>query len=267
MRILHCLSIAATALLLAGCAANVSKPAPEARSALAPSGTLRGAVLLNTALQVSRTGASGELQGVAIDLGRELARRLGVGYTPVAYQSIEQLMAGAKSAQWDIAFMAVDRSRDGVVDYVAPVMDVEMGYLVPESSTLLSIESVDQPGNRIVVAGSGGTDLLLSRLTKNAQIVRASGVSGLVDALRTGKADAAAANKPTLYADAEKLPGSRVLDGRITAAQYAIVTRKGQNAAAGAYLRQFVEEVKNDGLIKSAIAKAGLRGVGVAAGR
>ena len=108
MRILHCLSIAVTALLLAGCAANVSKPAPEARNALAPSGTLRGAVLLNTALQVSRTGASGELQGVAIDLGRELARRLGVGYTPVAYQSIEQLMAGAKSAQWDIAFMAVD---------------------------------------------------------------------------------------------------------------------------------------------------------------
>ena len=120
---------------------------------------------------------------------------------------------------------------------------------------------------RIVVAGSGGTDLLLSRLTKSAQIVRASGVSGLIDALRTGKADAAAANKPTLYADAEKLPGSRVLDGRITAAQYAIVTRKGQNAAAGAYLRQFVEEIKNDGLIKSAIAKAGLRGVGVAAGR
>ena len=62
-------------------------------------------------------------------------------------------------------------------------------------------------------------------------------------------------------------PGSRVLDGRITAAQYAIVMRKGQNAAAGAYLRQFVEEIKNDGLIKSAIAKAGLRGVGVAAGR
>ena len=60
---------------------------------------------------------------------------------------------------------------------------------------------------------------------------------------------------------------SRVLDGRITAAQYAIVMRKGQNAAAGAYLRQFVEEIKNDGLIKSAIAKAGLRGVGVAAGR
>lgn len=266
MRILHCLSTAFIALVLAGCAATVSKPPPEARGALSPNGTLRGAVLLNTSLQVSKTGASGELQGVAIDLGRELARRLGVSYVPVPYQSIELLMAGAKTGQWDIAFMAVDHSRDSVIDYVAPVMDVEMGYLVPENSTLLSIDSVDQPGNRIVVAGSGGTDLLLSRVLKNAQIVRANGVAGLIETLKAGKADAAAANKPTLYADAEKLSGWRVLDGRITAAQYAIVTRKGLDAGH-AYLRAFVEEMRNEGLIRAAIAKAGLRGVGVAAAK
>lgn len=264
MRILHRLFVAFIALILSGCAATTTKPTPEARSALSPTGTLRGAVLLNTALQVTKTSPSGELQGVAVDLGRELARRLGVHYTAVPYKSIELLMAGAKTGQWDVAFMAVDQSRDSAIEYVAPFMDVEMGYLVPENSTLLSIDSVDQPGNRVVVAGSGGTDLLLSRVLKNAQIVRASGVSGLIETLNAGKADAAAANKPTLYADAEKLPGSRVLDGRVAAAQYAIVTRKGQDAAGNAYLRKFVDEIRTEGFIKDAISKAGLRGVGVA---
>ncbi len=263
MRIPSCLSVVLIALLLAGCAATTTKPPPEARSVLSPTGTLRGAVLLNTALQVSKTGASGEPEGIAVDLGRELARRLGVSYTPVPYKSIELLMAGAKTGQWDVAFMAFDRSRETLIEFVAPVMDVDMGYMVPENSTLLSIDSVDQPGNRIVVAGSGGTDLLLTRQLKNAQIVRASGVAGLIETLKAGKADAAAANKPTLYVDAEKLSGSRVLDGRFAVSQYAIVTRKGQEAG-NAYLRRFVEEIRTEGLIKTAIAKAKLRGVSVA---
>ena len=59
-------------------------------------------------------------------------------------------------------------------------------------------------------------------------------------------------------------PGSRVLDGRVAAAQYAIVTRKGQDAAGNAYLRKFVDEIRTEGFIKDAISKAGLRGVGVA---
>jgi polar amino acid transport system substrate-binding protein len=260
----HHLFLVFIALLLSACAATHAPPTPEARSALAPTGTLRGAVLLNTALQVTRSDASGELQGVSIDLGTALARRLGVSYTPVPYKSIDLLMDGAKTGQWDIAFMAIDRSREKDIDYAGPFMDVEMGYLVPASSSLKNITDVDRPGVRVVVSGTGGTDIMLSRLLKQAQLVRATGVSGLVEALKSGKADAAAANKPTLFADTVNLPGSRVLDGRVAAAQYAIVTRKGQDAG-NAYVRSFIEEAKANGLIKSVIDKAGLRGVIVAA--
>jgi polar amino acid transport system substrate-binding protein len=258
------LFVALIALFISGCATTGTAPTPEVRSALTPTGTLRGAVLLNTSLQVTKNNASGELQGPSVDLGRELARRLGVAYTPAPYQSIELLMAGAKTGQWDVAFMAFDRSRENVINYVAPYMDVEMGFLVPAGSSLKTIAEVDKPGVRIVVSGTGGTDLMLSRLLKQAQLVRVSGVSGLVDALKTGKADAASANKPTLYADAVNMPGSRVLDGRVAAAQYAIVTRKGQDAGT-TYVRRFIEEAKPDGFIKGMIDKAGLRGVVVAA--
>ena len=264
MRTIHRLFVLIAALIMSGCATTHTPPTPEARSALAPTGTLRGAVLLNTSLQVTKNDASGELQGPSVDLGRELARRLGVTYTPVPYKSIELLMEGAKTGQWDIAFMAFDRSREKDINYIAPYMDVEMGYLVPAGSSLKTIAEVDKPSVRVVVSGTGGTDLMLSRLLKQAELVRASGVSGLVEALKSGKADAASANKPTLYADSVNLAGSRVLDGRVGAAQYAIVTRKGQGAG-NAYVRRFIEEAKAEGLIKSVIEKAGLRGVVVAA--
>jgi polar amino acid transport system substrate-binding protein len=71
--------------------------------------------------------------------------------------------------------------------------------------------------------------------------------------------------KPRLVADAEKLPGSRVLEGQFTAVQQAIGTPK--NRAAGAeYLREFVEDCKTSGLVAAAIARHAVRGVSVAPG-
>ena len=62
--------------------------------------------------------------------------------------------------------------------------------------------------------------------------------------------------------DAEKLPGSRVLDGRFTAVDQAIGTPKGRDAGAK-YLREFIDDVKASGLVARAIEKAGVRGVSV----
>jgi len=69
--------------------------------------------------------------------------------------------------------------------------------------------------------------------------------------------------KPRLVTDAEKLPGSRVLDGQFTAVQQAIGTPKSRVAGAK-YLREFAEEAKTSGLVAEAIARHGVRGVSVA---
>ena len=52
------------------------------RDELAPTGTLRVALNLSNNLLVSSAPANGEPSGITPDLGRELARRLGV---PVAF--------------------------------------------------------------------------------------------------------------------------------------------------------------------------------------
>ena len=79
-----------------------------------------------------------------------------------------------------------------------------------------------------------------------------------------GKADVIAATKTALFAEAEKQPGSRVLDGRILFEPIGMGVPKGRDTAAAAYVGKFVEEAKAEGLVKSAIERAGLRGVVVA---
>lgn len=80
----------------------------------------------------------------------------------------------------------------------------------------------------------------------------------------TGKFDVLAGPRPRLVTDAEKMPGSRVLEGRFTAIQQAIGTPKGRPDAAR-YLAAFAEEAKSTGLVAAAIERNGIRGVSVAA--
>jgi polar amino acid transport system substrate-binding protein len=63
--------------------------------------------------------------------------------------------------------------------------------------------------------------------------------------------------------DAERLPGSRILEGQFTAVQQAIGTPRSREAGAR-YLRGFVEDAKASGLVAKAIEENGVRGVSVA---
>ncbi|MBI2313414.1 MAG: helix-turn-helix domain-containing protein [Betaproteobacteria bacterium] len=72
------------------------------------------------------------------------------------------------------------------------------------------------------------------------------------------------ATKTALFAEAGKQPGSRVLDGRILVEPIGMGVPKGRDTVAAVYVGKFVEEAKAEGLVKSAIERAGLRGVVVA---
>ena len=80
MRIAHWLATAILGLLLIGCAEMRAAPPPEARQALAPTGKLRVGLQLGSPHNVIADSASGEMKGVAFDLGKELARRIGVPF-------------------------------------------------------------------------------------------------------------------------------------------------------------------------------------------
>ncbi|OGA07651.1 MAG: ABC transporter substrate-binding protein [Betaproteobacteria bacterium RIFCSPHIGHO2_12_FULL_69_13] len=251
-------------LLLAGCAGMQSDPSAEARQALAPSGKLRVALLDVNAVHVVKDAASGEMRGVAHDLGKALAARLGVPFQPLIYPTIAGMLQAGKAAEWDVAFVGVTQERRSFLDFTANHLEVEYGYLVPLGSKISDIGEIDRAGMRLAVVEKGSPDFFLTRALKSATLVRTAAIRGALDLLGTGKADAVAGLKPNMYAVSAKLPGSRVLEGRPGSEGAALAMPKHRNPAALAYARRFIEEAKAGGLVKQAIERAGLRGAVVA---
>lgn len=250
-------------LLLTGCAGIHTAPTPEARQALAPAGKLRVGLYLGAPLSVMRDSASGEMKGVGFDLGKELARRMGVPFEPVVYPSSGAVVGGAKSGQWDVAFLSVGAAPTKEMDFTAPHVEIERGYLIPAGSSISTAADVDRPGIRVALQEKGGTDIFLSRVLKNAVVVRGSSVAGALEMLKSGRADVLAASKSTLFEITDQLPDFRVLDGRFATDQVVMAIPKGRDLGM-AYARKFVEEAKSEGLVKAALKRAGIRGAVVA---
>lgn len=238
----------------------------ETRAALAPTGKLRVA-FLSAPIYAAKDAASGELRGVAVDLGKALAQRVDVPFEPVVYANFPELMSGAKSGQWDVALMGVDPGRATVVDFSAPFMNVEQGFLVRAGVPIAEGSAVDVPGFRVGTLEKSSLDAHLSKAMRNATIIRARTLAENYGNLDAGKTDVMAATKPALFGAAASRPGTRVLDGGLPSDPVGMAVPKGRDVAASSLVNSFVEEAKADGLVKSAIERAGLRGVTVAPAR
>ncbi|MEW6690912.1 MAG: ABC transporter substrate-binding protein, partial [Pseudomonadota bacterium] len=132
-------------------------------------------------------------------------------------------------------------------------------YLVPAGSPIRELDEVDRKGVRIAVAQKSAYDLYLSRSIRNAELVRAEGIQGSYDLFVAQKLEALAGLEARLLADAQTLPGSRILEGRFTAVQQAIGTPRGHGGADD--LREFVAGIKASGLVARTIERHGIRGV------
>lgn len=122
---------------------------------------------------------------------------------------------------------------------------------------------MDRKGVRIATAVNSAYDLYLTRTLKHAELVRAQGIDGSYKLFVDEKLDVLSGLKPRLLSDAQKLPGSRVLEGRFTAIQQAIGTPQGR-AHGATFLREFAEDIKASGLVAQAIERFGVGGVSVA---
>jgi len=237
---------------------------PAARSELAPTGKLRVGINLGNFLLTATDPATGEYRGIAVDLGRELGRRLGVPVEIIGYPSPGALADAANTGAWDVGFLGAEPQRANEIDFTAAYVEIEATYLVPPGSPLKTIADVDREGVRIAISGKSAYDLYLTRNLKHAQLVRETGADNVFKRFVADKLDAIAGLKPRLVTDAEHLPGSRILDGRFTAVQQAAGTPKGRSTGAK-YLREFIEDVKATGLVARTIENNNVRGLTVAA--
>jgi len=235
---------------------------PAARAELAPSGRLRVGLNLQNFLLVGRDPAGG-YRGIVIDLAEELGRLAGLELEFVPFDAAGKLAEAVRAGAWDVAFLAAEPQRAEEIAFTPAYLEIEATYLVPAGSAIRSIAEVDRTGVRIAAAEKSAYDLYLTRTLKHAALVRTPGIDASFERFVADRLEALAGLKPRLVADAEKLPGARILEGRFTAVQQAIGTPVARQAAA-AYLHEFAAQAKRSGLVAHAIARHGVRGVAVA---
>jgi polar amino acid transport system substrate-binding protein len=236
---------------------------PSIVAELAPTGVLRAAINLSNFLLVTGRSTAGDPEGVAPDMAREVASRIGVPVRYVPFKTPGELADAAASGIWDIGLIGAEPQRAEAIAFTPAYCEIEATYLVPSGSPLRSIAAVDRAGVRIAVTARTAYGLWLDRNIKHAELVRTETLDAALQQFQRDKLDALAGLKPRLLADLEKLPGTRLIDGKFMSVQQAIGTPR-QNTAAPAFLRSFVEEAKASGLVARLIERHKVRGLSVA---
>jgi polar amino acid transport system substrate-binding protein len=234
---------------------------------LAPGGTLRAGINLSNFLLVSARATDGAPVGVSPDMAGAIADRLGVDLRLVPYASPALLADAAGRDEWDIGLIGAEPQRAETIAFTAPYAEIEATYRVPAGSPLTTIAAVDAPGIRIAVTGGTAYGLWLDRNIRQAELVRTATMDETFTDFRDRGLDTLAGLRMRLLADAQRLPGSRLLDGRFMAVQQAIgVPRKddGLTEEAVAWLGRFVALAKSSGFVADRIRHHGVTGLSVA---
>jgi polar amino acid transport system substrate-binding protein len=257
-----------SALLFAAFAENAwssEAPTKAQREEAAPTGKLRVGVVsapAKSAFFVIKD-ADGAPRGVTVDLGKELASRLGVPVEFFVVSSSGELVDAMSSAALDVAFMPVDAERRERVDFGPAYFVIESTYLARSGSDIRSLSDVDHPNVRVVGIANTATIRAAAGSLRNTAIVAVKSVGEATEMLRVNAADAFALTHDALPALAVQLPGSRILDGNFLQTGIAVAVPKNRPNAL-AYATAFMEDAKASGVVRRAFDDAGLRELVVA---
>ncbi len=256
--------IAALACLGVAFSGSADAQAPDVAKAFAPTGTLRVGVLMVTYFALPDK-ASGDLIGVVPDLGRELARRLGVPAQLVKYENPVAVIAAFRRGDLDATFIGITADRAAAFDFGPVVLDLQTTYLVPAGSAIERIEDIDRPGVRLLVPARSAQEAFLKKTIAKATMISVAveNPGPAVAKLAAGEADAFSHVVPMLVSAQAALPGARILPGSYYNVPIAIGYAKDRPAAVAAYARQFAEDVKKSGFVRQSLDRAGesVRGV------
>ena len=256
-------STALLCLAVAACATTAPTVSSTAKSELAPQGRVRVAIIASNPLYVTPGTLGGEMQGLGPDISRTLARQLGAELQQVNYSTAGALLEGARKKEWDVAFIGYSPERGADMDFTPVLINGENSYVVRADSPLQMVGDVDRPGVRIAISERTVQHTFLRQNIRQATLVPMANNEASMQALVAGRVDAVAGNRMTVTESSASTPGSRVLGGSFMHVPYALAVAKGRPAGT-AYANQFVEYLKDSGMLDDSLRRAKLEGVTVA---
>ncbi len=201
---------------------------------------------------------NGRVHGVPYDLGVAMANALGVPVEIVTKPNTGELTEACASGSIDIGFMPADEERRKRVDFSPAYFMMESTYMVTDASAIWSMEQVDRP--EVTVVGIAGTATVraAARSLKSARIVTVPSVDEAMAMMKAGTVQAFALTHDSLPPLQKELPGSRIIEGAFLKVGVAIAVRKNRPAAL-AFVTDFIENAKLNGLLRRSFDGAGLR--------
>ncbi len=233
-------------------------------SEIAPLGKLRVATNAGNSVFVKRAPDGKAIGGVALEVGKFIAEKLGVPFELVPHPDSNTFVQSLGKGNWDVGIgpptpVAVERA-----DFGPALLLVDQVYIAAPGQEFADAAQVDRPGVKIGVGLNSSPDQFLSRTLKSAELVRTRNAQDAIETLRSGKANLWATNFSQADAIVAGLPGAKIIPGAFNKERTSVALPKGRSAAAQARLAEIVSEAKKTGIVQKAIDQAGLRGVQVA---
>ena len=234
---------------------------PAISSEIAPNGKLRVAMNSGTPVLLRRTADGKVIGGVAVEVGKYIAEKLGVPFELVAYPNSTAYTQSFGKGEWDVGFGARTPLVAEKADFIVDVVMTDYLYLAAPGREFADAAQVDRPGIKVAVGTNSSSDQFLSRNLKSAELVRIGTGTAGVDALRGGKADVYAASASNVYQTADLVPGAKIVPGAFTSDRYMVTLPKGRSSEARAKIAEIVNEAKKTGVLRKAIDLTGMKGV------
>ena len=238
---------------------------PAISSEIAPLGKLRVAINAGNLVLIRRVPDGKMVSGVAVDVGKFIAEKLGVPFELVPYPDSNTYTQSFGKGEWDIGIGPPIPLAAEKADFGPDLLLVEHVYTAAPGQEFADAAQVDRPGVKIGVGRDSAQDQFLSRTLKSAELVRMpGGITDAVETLRSGKANLWASNATQAQAIVDGVSGAKIVLGAFNNDRSAVVLPKGRSSAAQGKLAEIVNEAKRTGTVQKAIEQAGLRGVRVA---
>jgi polar amino acid transport system substrate-binding protein len=232
---------------------------------LAPTKVLRVAYLSTNPAQAVTDPATGTLRGTAVEMARELARRLQVEVRLAGLGSPQNVIDAVRDGQADIGFVAYNPERAGPVEFSQPYMLVQQTFLVRADSPIHSVKDIDRPNQKIGAGRGDSIALYLARNLKQAQLVEMTETQPgeSLQMLAAGKVDAFGANRQRLTDAMRNVAGLRLLPDDLYGVEQTVIVSKG-NAEGLKFVNQFIDETRASGFLRNAMDRSGVIGIAVA---
>jgi len=221
-------------------------------SDLAPDGVLRAAINLGN--PVLAQGTPDAPRGVTIDIGREIAARLGVGVEFACFDAARDSLAALLAGRAGVCFLGIEPARADEVAFTAPYVLIEGVYAVPDRSPLATVADVDSPGVRVGVKHGSAYDLFLTRTLRQEEVVRGAEGTGV---FLTENLEAAAGVREPMTEFVSSHPGVRLIEGRFMEIRQAVGTTKTKRPETIRFLHALVEDLKASGFIADSLRRSG----------